>query len=308
MVKKQLFILIFLVISLSGFGQDTLRHISPEEELIAYISNFGGYLCGYITGQNCYGTENYAEKYQIKGNAEVLGVISYHTGYMSRPNRQVSFDVWSVGPDHLPKDSLGGRFLSYRNLIVYGNPVVTLFYQPVPVADSFFIACNFLEYVHDAKDDGGYTDTLALLTSLEGSRPDSDLINIGRNAVRLHDFGWADLYQLWGYKLHLALFPIIRYTDLSGTIDYKNAVSALSVYPNPIVDEALVSFSVGIESNIRISVSSLDQKELMAVDLGRKSPGMYHENLNVSSLPASVYILSVESDYSRQVYKFVKGQ
>jgi hypothetical protein len=308
MVKKQLYILFFLGISLSAFCQeDTLRNILPEEELIAYRSDYGGHICGYATGQNCWFSENYAEKYRIKGKAEVIGVISYHTGYMTRPNRQVTFDIWSVGENHLPEDSLGGRYMSYRNLIISGNPVKTHFYEPIPIQDSFFVACNFLLYAHDAEE-AGFTDTLALLTSLDGSRPDSDLSNIGRNAVRFHHGQWRDLYQRLGYKFHLALFPIIRYTYVAGTIDYNEAVSSLSVYPNPSVDEALVSFSTGVESNVRIKIYNLDQKELMDVDLGRKNPGFHHENLSVSSLPASVYILSVESEYSKQVYKFIKGE
>ncbi|GAL83066.1 hypothetical protein MYP_292 [Sporocytophaga myxococcoides] len=307
MVKKQLFILIFLAISLTAFCQDTLRNIRQDEKLIAYRSDYGGYICGYLTGQNCWFSENYAEKYRIKGKAEVLGVISYHTGYMTRPNRQVTFDIWSVGANHLPEDSLGGRYMSYRNLIISGNPVTTLFYEPISVEDSFFVAFNFLLYAHDAEE-SGFTDTLALLTSLDGSRPDSDLADIGRNAVRFHHGQWRDLYQRLGYKFHLALFPIIRYIPVAGTIDYKEAISSLSVYPNPCVDEALVSFSTGIESNVRIKIYNLDQKELMNIDLGRKNPGFHHEKLNVSSLHASVYILSIESDYSRQVYKFIKGQ
>ncbi len=307
MVKKQLYILIFLAFSLSAFCQDTLRNIHPGEELIAYRSDYGGFICGYLTGQNCWFSENYAEKYRIKGNAEVIGVISYHTGYMTRANRQVTFDIWSVGANHLPEDSLGGRYMSYRNLIVSGNPVQTLFYEPIAVQDSFFVAFNFLLYAHDAEEIG-FTDTLALMTSLDGSRPDSDLANIGRNAVRFHHGQWRDLYQRLGYKFHLALFPIVKYSTVAGNINYQDAVNFLSAFPNPCIDEALVSFSIGMESNVKIKLKNLNQKEIMSIDLGRKNPGLYHENINVNELAAGLYLLSVESDYSSQVFKFIKGQ
>lgn len=303
MVKKLLFLLIFLVVSFSVFPQDTLRHIGPDEEMTAYRSDYYGYTCGYATGQNCWYSENYAEKYRIKGSAEIVGVISYHKGYLGKPNRQITFDIWSVGSDHLPADSLGGRYMSYRNLIFNGNPVKTLFYDPVSVQDSFFVACNFLLYAHEP-----FTDTLAILTSLDGSRSDSDLSNTGTNAVRFHHSNWKDLYTRLGYKFHLALFPIVKYNTVAGNINYQDAVSFVSAYPNPCIDEAIISFSIGMESNVRIKITNLDQKEIMSIDLGQKSPGLYHENINVNNLPAAIYMLSVESDYSRQVYKFIKGQ
>lgn len=296
----------FVLISHSNFSQDTLRNIENYSQLVSYKDyNSSQQFCGYIIGQSCSKYEFFAERYDISDSAKVVKIISYHAGNIQNITRKVNFEIYSVGDDKMPLTLLNSREETYRNLIFYGNPVITEFFEPVKVGKSFFVALNFLDYAHYP-----LTDTIAILSSLDGTRPDSDLNTIGRNVLRVHHYDFEDLYTKTGLKINLALFPVIEFPIINST--KENFVSNgnfifYAPFPNPCLNDLTISYKLTLQTEVSISILDLNGKEILSKNLGNKSIGLHNDSLNVTSLPNGSYTLILHSMGSHLGTKFIKS-
>ena len=134
------------------------------------------------------------------------GIISRHTGDVTMPDRILRFVIYSVGADKLPGAELTGKDILYASVDLSGSLMTTLFATPALVTDSFFASYTMYDYAHEC-----FTDTIGLLCGTDGNRPEADLINYGRNAVKIHHAGRDDFYSRTGLKTNLALFPILEF-------------------------------------------------------------------------------------------------
>ncbi len=202
-------------------GQDTLRHIKNGESLLAYSAPIQDTICGFTSGQNCEGWEMYAEKYLIPGSGKITGIEIFYRGKISGPNRRMAFDIYNVANNGLPGDTLTRKYVTYRNLVANGNPYYLEFDTAAMVKDSFFVGINFLNYAHEA-----LTDTIAILTTPNFSRPERDLQVYGRNAVKQHHLPWKDFYGHTSYRLFFGMHPI---GDFDGAELFSRDTTSLNI-------------------------------------------------------------------------------
>lgn len=80
--------------------------------------------------------------------------------------------------------------------------------------------------------------------------------------------------------------------------------SALTVYPNPVLNTANISYNVKSSSNVTASVMDIAGRIIMTKDFGTSAVGTQTFSLDVSSLNSGVYMLEINADNNRATSKF----
>lgn len=279
---------------------DTLSNLPDAQALYAPKYDGPGQW-GYMLGQNSYFRQQFAEKYNIDGNARVKGLIVHLNGTYQHPENYVEFNVYEVAANGLPGSRIGGKQLFYKDLNLSGNAMTVTFSSPLPVADSFFVTFNVLDYLH-----GGFEgDTLGLMSGEPGSRQDNDLKNFGRNAVQAHNHAredWKDFYtqNFTPIATHFALFPIVELGKIiTGIEDEQITAEKLILfptYPNPATGELNIKYYLEKASSVSIKIYGIHGKQMYVKRLGTQTSGDHQQAIDVHNFSGGTYIYVVESD------------
>jgi hypothetical protein len=248
-MKKRPLVVAALFASMQVLAQDTLQHFDPTVD--TPVADAFPSSNGYHTGHNNYSDEEFAEKYEITGDASVLGVVAIHTGTAGTSGMNSQYKIYNVNGSGLPGTEVASKSVLNNDIPVDGSMFTTLFNNPASVSDEFFVSFNLGDYAHN--DPG--TKRIALTHSEDGTRPSSDLSVFGRNAIRWHshDSGadWKDYrtenFQGYEPSVHFSLFPIVELAPASIIGLNGNEGSIGAVYPNPSTN--FDGFTVPVKTN-----------------------------------------------------------
>ena len=251
-------ILLMTTISSILYGQQsTLQHFDPQT-ITPVVESYPGTV-GYYTGNNNYGDEEFAEKYEIQGSGKLIGISAIHLGQEGTSGTVgASYRAYSVSSSGLPENILASKNISYSDVPVNGQLNTVLFATPANIAGQFFVSFRLGDYSH-----GGLgTKRLAIAHSPNGTRAESDLNVFARNVVRFHSHGaaiWKD-YRTENFSdyepaIHLALFPVVELSSMA-VVDLGGKSNVGALYPNP----SSGPFTVPITSNAggKTSITVLD--------------------------------------------------
>jgi len=84
-------------------------------------------------------------------------------------------------------------------------------------------------------------------------------------------------------------------------------MDAISVYPNPVVNETKISYSLNQTSNIRISVKDITGREIMMVENGMQSAGLYEKQVDLSALNPGIYMVEYAAGDKVYTSKLIKN-
>lgn len=301
MIRQLIFISAIVLSTPLAYTQvtDTLSNLPDGQALYAPVYDGAGQW-GYVLGQNSSYRQQFAEKYHIKGNANVKGLIVHLNGTYQNPENYVEFNVYEVAPDGLPGSRIGGKQLFYKDLDLSGNAMTVTFSSSFQVADSFFVTFNVLDYLH-----GGFEgDTLGLMAGEPGSRQDSDLENFGRNAVQAHNHNredWKDFYtqNFTPIATHLALFPIVEsgvvITGIEDQLVTEKQLTLFPTYPNPATHKLNLNYYLDKTSIVSIHIHDMQGKQMYLKSLGLQAKGEYQQAIDVHNFPGGTYLYVVES-------------
>lgn len=244
-MKKNIITLSLLISSSLLYSQDTLRHFDPQINVpIAdtYPSNQG-----YYTGHNDYGDEEFAEKYEISGNGNVLGMVAIHKGVAGTSTMNASYRIYDTAPNGLPGTQKASKAISNNTIPIDESPFVVLFDNSVSVSGEFFVSFRLGDYSHSNPG----TKKIAITHSPNGTRPPSDFSIFGRNAIRWHSHSgtvWKDYrtenFQSYQPAVYFSLFPIVELEPTASVIEFNKQDYMRAVFPNP----SLGSFTIPINS------------------------------------------------------------
>jgi hypothetical protein len=77
------------------------------------------------------------------------------------------------------------------------------------------------------------------------------------------------------------------------SVEDYNAISGLSVSPNPALTNTNINFNLSEASDVTISVYNLMGQEIMTVNNGTQSAGNHSYSLDMTSMPAGNYVYHV---------------
>ena len=69
----------------------------------------------------------------------------------------------------------------------------------------------------------------------------------------------------------------------------------MNVYPNPVVNEATISFNVEETTNVSYQIYDLSGRMVQNATLGTYGQGSHTANFNVNNLTSGTYIIKVQA-------------
>ncbi len=103
----------------------------------------------------------------------------------------------------------------------------------------------------------------------------------------------------WQSKKFIGIPEITNNGKIDAKID-------LSVYPNPVVDNANFKFNLSVADNVNINVYDLKGNLVKSLNLGRKTAGEQLYNFDASNLTKGTYLIQLVSGNQKVTSKFVK--
>jgi YbbR domain-containing protein len=80
----------------------------------------------------------------------------------------------------------------------------------------------------------------------------------------------------------------------------------LSIYPNPVRNNANIAFTLGFMSDVEITVLDINGKMVKNFLNTNMDEGDHQLSLDVSSLTSGTYLVRLEANQDAKVTKFVK--
>ena len=108
------------------------------------------------------------------------------------------------------------------------------------------------------------------------------------------------------YVLYLKMIVIAQIEGAS-VILLKNKNLSLDNFPNPVLDETTVAYTVKEPSQVSLIMYDITGKEIMNLSQGYKSIGKYYINLNALEIGPGIYFYSLITQYGRETKKMVIG-
>ena len=79
----------------------------------------------------------------------------------------------------------------------------------------------------------------------------------------------------------------------------------MSIYPNPIVNDATISFSIEESAQVSYQVYDLSGRMMMNKVLGNFGQGSHKANFNVENLTSGTYIIKVQAGEKTETAKIL---
>lgn len=168
----------------------------------------------------------------------------------------------------------------------------------------------FLSWAHNSPDETGF--------QLERSEDGGDTFNlyaeIGANMLSFIETG-LELERIYEYRIRA--FSEIDTSDYSNIVIINTGVvgtdqatlpkDALTLSPNPAKDILQLTLAGEWQGAVEIRLMDLTQRQLLAKQ-SQKYSTQWNEQLDLRDLPTGTYLLSVEVDGKRGIWKVVKAQ
>jgi len=160
-----------------------------------------------------------------------------------------------------------------------------------------YLELGTLDYVLEVRDETGMNTVAAYAAPLDDLMLDGQAITVIASGFLNPDNNSNG--EAFGLFVALAsggaLVPLSNTTGVDEIID----VSSLTVYPNPVISEINLSFSVKQDDDVRVDImnilgSTIVFKEI--VNLQKNT--MHRESFNVNDLPEGIYIMSINAGES----------
>ena len=94
------------------------------------------------------------------------------------------------------------------------------------------------------------------------------------------------------------------YVGLS-KIDNSSFVSTLHVYPNPVSNQATISYSLNNTSSVMFKMYDMNGRLISTFDSGRQSKGAYTQLVDVSNITKGVYVIQMIAGDATSVAKLI---
>ncbi|MFI5134870.1 MAG: T9SS type A sorting domain-containing protein [Chitinophagales bacterium] len=131
------------------------------------------------------------------------------------------------------------------------------------------------------------------------------------NIIPISNRSYELFRDIWGIFRYREIYdPMIaatavHYSYPTGINSVNQNELSLQVFPNPAVDQSNLIYTISDESsNATIELSNLQGKIIRQINLGRKS-GEHQLALDVSTLPAGIYLATLKSGKEQAVQKLV---
>ncbi len=86
-----------------------------------------------------------------------------------------------------------------------------------------------------------------------------------------------------------------------------HAASADEIYPNPTTGQVTIELSMLSDAPVVVKVTSVLGQKMIELNQGTLSEGEHFLNLDLSPLPAGLYVVNVKTGQQINSYKIIKN-
>lgn len=90
-----------------------------------------------------------------------------------------------------------------------------------------------------------------------------------------------------------------------GINEAANVGGALNVYPNPIVENAAINYSIDQSSLVNFTLTNVTGQEVLKTSTGFQSAGNHNLNIDFSSVADGIYSITMETSIGKSIQKVV---
>jgi hypothetical protein len=121
----------------------------------------------------------------------------------------------------------------------------------------------------------------------------------------LTSFFYDAATSTWFYQTST---PYVRlnFDPTLGLTDENTEIKEVSLYPNPVNDEATLNFNLANNSNVEINVHDVSGKIVSSKSLTNLNAGNNSTTINCTDLTNGIYYVTVTTNGSTLTKKFVK--
>ena len=87
--------------------------------------------------------------------------------------------------------------------------------------------------------------------------------------------------------------------------EHKDPKDVFSFYPNPTINEIILSYSIENDETIVVSISNLQGKTTTLFS-GIKRSGEYIEHYSLTDFPSGMYLISIMTSQNQYIKKIIK--
>ncbi len=245
------------------------------DSMTVYQAQYNGEFAGFVTGQNLYDDQKYAEVYDFGQNLQITGIQAFIENAVQSPISQnipiqlMSADFSSV----LAQGSVNATDL------VDGEFTVVTFQTPVSASSVACVVETGLLNIQSESDPYNLlyvTSTAMDCASGENSYSYSIVDQEG-------NYDWVTIVSQYSRDLDLFIFPIVEGGNVGLTDAELNAMSY--VYPNPAKSEVMLASSFSIE---KVEIVNVLGQVVFAGDVNANSV-----KVNTADFAAGNYIVKM---------------
>ncbi len=271
-----------------------------------YITLAGGTDTGYVAGPNGYGDRAKAQGFLYDTPYNLTGCLVWIAEGVGTEG-DVTFNVYAADGSgeaasgtvaYAPGTVLGSTTVAFSTL-TFGTDWATGI-NFFPLTTPIFISADY--YVGlDFSNLGPFpANKFGIVSTTDGDAGGTEL----SWELWAAPDGWYSMLAAWPLDFDFAFFPII---DDATSIEeaYINNVM-LSIYPNPVADEATIQYNLKNSANsVNIMVLDITGKAVASFELGAQTAGTHTITIDASQFAPGTYLYAIQADGNRLGKKFI---
>ncbi|MCE3278158.1 MAG: hypothetical protein K0S44_349 [Bacteroidetes bacterium] len=190
-------------------------------------------------------------------------------------------------------DSLIPFIDDITTMTTFANGIVEEAVLPVPLPDLLGSNAKFVLN----KDVAHYSNEVIKLRDLSNTRILAGYMFGGIRAEQ-GNFG-ASAANDTVYRIYLT--PNNSLVGMDETSIVENAI----IFPNPALQSTTLMFNLSETQKVRISLSDITGKEIQLITEELMTKGKQQLNINISKIPAGIYVCSLQGAFGKKVLKLV---
>ncbi len=123
---------------------------------------------------------------------------------------------------------------------------------------------------------------------------------LGWNGYYLPTWTWTTPFD---WEHHYVFFKLTA--DNVGINETSNLGGSLSVYPNPVIENATLKYITNHNSNVNFYVYDVTGAKVMGLRNGIQNSGSHEMNMNLSALSNGLYTIEMETSIGKSIQKIV---
>jgi len=303
-MKKVYLFMAFLMLSLPFVqAQDTLKHydifgaggVQTPLETNAFPNNWG-----FKYGHGSYGLTDFAEKYSVSEEKDIVGIMvllgEFYSGANSSDKAHV--EVYAVADSGAPAPTpLVRKEVPMTSLTLgLNDPTIVMLDDPYTIKDSFYVSFGFPKYdfITTNPNFTPSNDTLAVYSSTDRSADPNPNIWY-RNAVRYSSDYWSNPQGVGiGEKMNFCISPIITAVDTTSIdeLTISSNIRVNHVFPNPVADHVNIQMTVEKNTQARISLFDMSGRSMGTRDYDL-TPGDHQLRLDIDETVSTQQVIAL---------------